>query len=126
MSKLRNFLYKLSESRTYFIRGHSNWLAYPVSLLNFVSITFYLLIENLTIIPEEFKLFRYYILFFVMTYIPGAIIIGYLDMTRGAYRVEQKIAKELSPIWRDVFEQFSQIERNQALIMEKLDMENKG
>ena len=56
-----SILYKLSEARTYFIRGHGQWLTYPISIINFISISFYLLIDNLTIIPEEFKLLRYFI-----------------------------------------------------------------
>ena len=113
----KNILYKLSEARTYFIRGHGNWLAYPISMLNFISISFYLLIDNLTIIPEEFKLLRYYLLLFVFTYIPGAIIIGYLDMKRGTYRVEQRMAKELSPLWNEVFDRLNRIEENQEKLI---------
>jgi len=121
MSRIRTILYRLSEGRTYFIRGHSNWLAYPISMLNFISISFYLLIDNLSIIPDEFKLLRYYVILFIFTYIPGAVLIGYFDMNKGAYRVEQRMAKELSPIWKDVFNQFEEIQNNQKEIMSRLE-----
>jgi len=117
---LKKFLYRLSEARTYFLRGHSNWFVYPISLINFISITFYLLIDNLTIIPDDFKLLRYYVIFFFLTYIPSAIIVGYLDMTKGAYRVEQKMTRELSPIWKEVFDRLDNIEQRQEKILQVL------
>lgn len=122
-SMARSLLYRLSEARTYFLRGHGNWLVYPISIINFISITFYLLIDNLTIIPEELKLLRYYIFIFVFTYIPGAIILGYWDMNRGTYRVEQKMAKELSPIWKEVFERLDKIEERQERILQAIETE---
>lgn len=118
---LHSVLYKLSEARTYFLRGHSNWLAYPISMLNFISISFYLLIDSLTIIPEEFKRLRYYIILFVFTYIPSAIAIGYYDMRKGAYRVEQKIARELSPIWVEVFDKFNKLEKQQTQLLQIIE-----
>jgi hypothetical protein len=81
------------------------------------------LIDNLTIIPEELKLLRYYIFIFVFTYIPGAIILGYWDMNRGTYRVEQKMAKELSPIWKEVFERLDKIEERQERILQAIETE---
>ena len=117
----KSTLYKVSEARTYFLRGHGNWLVYPMSIINFISVSFYLLIDNLTIIPDEFKLLRYYVLAFLVTYIPAAIIIGYFDMNRGTYRVEQKMAKELSPLWKEVFDNFNKLEAQQEKILAKLE-----
>jgi hypothetical protein len=115
-----SILYKLSEARTYFIRGHGQWLTYPISIINFISISFYLLIDNLTIIPEELKLLRYWIILFISTYFPLAIIIGYFDMKKGTYRVEQRMAKNLSPIWVEVFEKLDNLDNQQKEIMSKL------
>ncbi|MHA2248797.1 MAG: hypothetical protein ACXAD7_00480 [Candidatus Kariarchaeaceae archaeon] len=107
--------------RTYFLRGHSNWFAYVFSLLNFVTISFYLLIENLTVIPDSFRL-RHYILIFVLFYAPLAITVGYYDMKKGTYRVEAKIAKELSPIWKDLFDQLDELKTGQKQIYEELQI----
>lgn len=112
-SEIRTQLWTLSRLRTYFLRGHSNWFAYGMSFLNFITISFYLLIENLTIVPNSFR-FRDYALLFFMTYIPLAIIVGYVDMKKGTYRVEQKMAMEMSPIWTEVFEKLESLTTNQS------------
>lgn len=115
--RMSNFLWQISTLRTYFLRGHSNWFAYIMSFLNFITISFYLIIENLTIVPDSFK-FRHYILLFFIVYTPLSITVGYLDMKKGTYRVEQKLARKLSPIWTDVFKQLDQLNENQKQILE--------
>lgn len=117
--ELKSQLLKISRLRIYFLRGHSNWFAYVMSLLNFVTISFYLLIENLTIVSDNFK-FRHYVLLFVVVYLPLAIIVGYFDMTRGTYRVEQKMAKELSPLWKEVFEKLDALGMKQNEIIDSI------
>ncbi|OLS28452.1 MAG: hypothetical protein HeimC2_06710 [Candidatus Heimdallarchaeota archaeon LC_2] len=117
--ELKSQLLNISRLRTYFLRGHSNWFAYVMSLLNFVTISFYLLIENLTIVSDNFK-FRHYVLLFVVVYLPLAIIVGYFDMTRGTYRVEQKMAKELSPLWKEVFEKLDALGMKQNEIIDSI------
>ena len=52
--------------------------------------------------------------------IPLAIIIGYFDMKKGTYRVEQRMAKNLSPIWVEVFEKLDNLDTQQKEIMSKL------
>jgi hypothetical protein len=88
--------------------------------LNFITISFYLLIENLTVIPDSFRL-RHYILLFVVFYVPLAIIVGYFDLQKGIFCVEQKIAKELSPIWNEVFERLDEIKKDQLDILHRMD-----
>ncbi len=117
--ELKSHLLNISRFRTYFLRGHSNWFAYVMSFLNFVTISFYLLIENMTIVPESFR-FRHYVILFFVVYLPLASIVGYLDMTRGTYRVEQKMAKELSPIWNEVFSKLDLLESKQGDIMDEI------
>lgn len=116
-SEIRTHLWTLSRLRTYFLRGHSNWFAYGMSFLNFITISFYLLIENLTIVPDSFR-FRDYALLFFMTYIPLAIIVGYADMKKGTYRVEQRMAMEMSPIWTEVFEKLETLNTNQSSLLQ--------
>jgi hypothetical protein len=91
-----------------------------MGLLNFVTISFYLLIENLTVVPDAFR-FRHYLILFLVIYIPLASIVGYFDMRKGTYRVEQQMAKELSPIWKEVFERLDKLKRDQDEIINKLN-----
>ncbi|MDH5403256.1 MAG: hypothetical protein OEY49_12245 [Candidatus Heimdallarchaeota archaeon] len=119
--KLKSILLNLSIARTYFIRGHSHWFSYLISLLNFITITFYLLIDELTIIPDEAKKFRYYLIFFILTYFPLATFIGYYDLKKGTFRVEQNITKEFSPLWKELFTILEDIKKEQIEI--KLDIE---
>ncbi len=116
---VKNILWNISSWRLYFIRGHSNWFAYIFSLLNFITISFYLLIESLTIVPDSFRL-RHYVLAFVLFYTPLAMIVGYMDMKKGTYRVEQKMAKDLSPIWKELFEDMKVLREGQAIIQKKI------
>ncbi|MHA2170748.1 MAG: hypothetical protein ACXAB7_12710 [Candidatus Kariarchaeaceae archaeon] len=118
----RPMLWKLSTLRTYFLRAHNNWFAYAFSLLNFITISFYLLIENLTVIPDSFRL-RHYILLFVLIYTPLAILVGFLDLRKGTFRVEQKLARELSPIWIDVFDHLNEIRNSQKEILQLIEKE---
>ncbi len=96
-------------------------------MINFVTISFYLLIENLTIIPEEWKRFRYYAVLFLLVYVPLATIVGYLDMKQGPYRVEQRLAREMSPLWQEVFKELDEIKEVQAQVLALISkLENKN
>lgn len=118
-NEIRTQLWTLSRLRTYFLRGHSNWFAYGMSFLNFITISFYLLIENLTMVPDSFR-FRDYALLFFITYIPLAIIVGFVDMKKGTYRVEQKMAMEMSPIWTEVFDKLETLNTNQSSLLQQI------
>ncbi|MHA1910589.1 MAG: hypothetical protein ACTSYA_02735 [Candidatus Kariarchaeaceae archaeon] len=100
--------------RTYFIRGHSQWFAYGISLINFVSIFYYLVIDKLSIIPDWFR-FTYFILFFVCTYFPLTTFVGWYDYKKGTYRVEQNLVAEISPLWQKLYKQLD-------LLHEKIDL----
>ena len=119
-TEIRSQLWTLSRLRTYFLRGHSNWFAYGMSFLNFITISFYLLIENLTSVPDDFR-FRHDALLFFAIYIPLAIVVGYIDMKKGTYRVEQKMAKELSPIWNEVFEKLENLNSTQVSLLKLIE-----
>ena len=41
-------------------------------------------------------------------------------MKKGTYRVEQRMAKNLSPIWVEVFEKLDNLDTQQKEIMSKL------
>ena len=104
--------------KTYFIRGHSQWFAYIISLLNFVSIFYYLVINNLSFIPDWFR-FTYFIIIFVCTYFPITAFVGWYDFKKGTYKVEQNLVAEISPLWKKLFSQLD-------LISQRLDQLEKS
>ncbi len=106
---LRTIIDKFSRIRQYFLRGHAQWFALGFNLLNFTIISFYLLIQNLTIIPEI--RFTVYFLLFVAVYFPIATLVGYLDYKKGTFAEEQRLVQQASPIWQEVFKKLNAIER---------------
>lgn len=48
-----------------------------------------------------------------------ATIFGYLDFKKGTYRAEQLLSREISPIWKEVFDKLEKLEKeNQELLIE--------
>jgi hypothetical protein len=52
-----------------------------------------------------------------------AILVGFLDLRKGTFRVEQKLARELSPIWIDVFDHLNEIRNSQKEILQLIEKE---
>ena len=114
---LRMIIDKGARLRQYFLRGHSSWFALAFSLINFTLIFYNLFFVNLYFIPDILKSFSVFFIVFCILYLPFAMGIGYLDYKKGTYRAEQKLTKELSPVWRDVFTKFAILEeQNQQLL----------
>jgi uncharacterized membrane protein YbhN (UPF0104 family) len=114
---LRVIIDRGARMRQYFLRGHSSWFALAFSLINFTLIFYNLLFVNLFFIPEIFKSFSIFFIIFACLYLPIASLIGYLDFKKGTYKAEQQLTKEVSPVWREVFEKFTVLEKqNQDLL----------
>ncbi|WP_309493009.1 hypothetical protein [Candidatus Hecatella orcuttiae] len=87
---------------TYFRRGHSVYLIFAITFLNFIVIQYRLLIEY---IPTLQKLFSHLIVFmivFFVIYIPLATIIGWTDVKRGAVPINHTIMAKANPYYRDL------------------------
>ena len=74
---------------TYFRRGHSVYLIFAISFLNFVVIQWRLLIEQIDFLESVFHHFYVFTILFFITYIPLATIIGWIDYKRGAVPLDQ-------------------------------------
>lgn len=113
---------RISRYKQYFLRGHAGWFALTFSLIQFTVIIYELVLRNLFFLKDT--PFNHYLIFlavFTILYFPIAIIIGFLDFRRGTYKGEQKMARELSPIWRDVFAEFKTLREENKHLKQKLD-----
>ena len=126
MSKkqVRLIIDKGARGKQYFLRGHYSWFALGFSILNFTLIFNNLLIKNLDFVPAALKSYATFFLIFGAIYFPLATIIGYLDFKKGTFAAEQRLSKELSPIWQEVFKRLEDIENNQIKILQNLKNEN--
>jgi hypothetical protein len=113
-----------SRIKQYFLRGHNQWFALAFSLINFTLIFYKLLLENLVFIPDYLKSYALFVILFGLTYFPFATIIGYYDYKKGTFNAEQNLAKEISPIWKELFSRIEKLENNGEnviAILEKLE-----
>lgn len=83
-----------------FRHGHGIYLNYILSFINFITITYHLLISNVRALKPILPHWWLYALFFCLTYPPLAILIGYREYRRKQYPTEQKIAVKANPyLW---------------------------
>jgi hypothetical protein len=87
---------------TYFRRGHSVYLIFAITFLNFIVIQWRLLIEEIDFLETLFQRFYLFTIVFLITYIPLATIIGWIDYKRGAVPVDQTIAASVNPWVQDL------------------------
>lgn len=67
----------------YFKTGHSTYLVYMLSILNFVVLQHRLLIQYIPFLSQYLGRLSNFIILFVATYMPVAIVIGYLEFRKG-------------------------------------------
>ncbi|OLS24180.1 MAG: hypothetical protein HeimC3_20790 [Candidatus Heimdallarchaeota archaeon LC_3] len=120
-SSLRLYIDRSSRLKQYFLRGHNAWFALAFSLLNFTLIFYKLFLESLDFIPEEFKSYAIFVIIFGITYFPLSTILGYLDLKKGTFNAEQKLSREISPIWKELFSRIENLENNGEKIVELLE-----
>jgi len=81
----------------YFRRGHSTYFVYLISFLNFIVIQYRLLIEKIPFLEYFFQSLTIFAVVFFATYIPVAILIGWLDVKRGAVPIEGALLARVNP-----------------------------
>jgi hypothetical protein len=81
----------------YFKAGHSGYLVYTMSLLNFVVLQHRLLISYIPLLSQYLSRLSTFFFLFVFTYIPLAIIIGRFEYQKG----EMKRRPMLNPYTQD-------------------------
>ena len=87
---------------TYFRRGHSVYLIFAVSFLNFVVIQWRLLFEYIPSLEKLFQHFWIFTVIVVLVYFPLATIIGWIDYKRAAFPVDATIAAKANPWAQDL------------------------
>jgi len=87
---------------TYFRRGHSTYLAFLMSFANFLAIQYRLVIEYVPAFKELFARLHIFVIVFFLTYIPTAVIIGWLDYKRFSVPVELEVRAKADPWRKDI------------------------
>ena len=94
---LRRSARKIRDLWIYFKAGHSGYLTFTLSILNFVVLQHRLLIQYIPFLSKYLNSLTSFFLFFVFTYIPLAIGIGYFEFRKG----EMKRRPMLNPYAQD-------------------------
>lgn len=97
--------------RTYFLRGHREWLLLPIFLINSVSIWYVLLLDELPILQPYFASFILFAFIFIGSYFPLAILIGYWDIKgkNTAFKMDWKVLSEESPLFCKLWDELNEI-----------------
>ena len=94
--------------RTYFIRGHSQYLILLLSLSNFIVIQYELFVKNIV----NITIFEFSLLF-ISIYPMIAIFLGILDYKKGSFRSDVDIYVENNPHWQDLMQKVNLIYEKQ-------------
>ena len=70
----------------YFKTGHSGYLTFALSIMNFVVLQHRLLISYIPFLSQYMGKLSTFIVFFISTYIPIAVIIGYFEFQKGGVK----------------------------------------
>ena len=82
-SMIRNFLRMCRDLFIYFKAGHSGYLVFFISIVNFAVIQYRLLISQIPLLSKFLPNLLTFTLFFVVTYFPLAIWIGIFEFEKG-------------------------------------------
>ncbi len=96
-----------------FRTGHSTYLIFLLTFMNFVLIAYRLLIERIPFIQELFPQLWIFILTFVLVYLPLSIIIGNWHR-RTQLRVETTISVLENPLWAKMFRTMLDVQTGKA------------
>ncbi len=96
-----------------FRQGHSTYLIFLLTFMNFVLIAYRLLIEKIPFIQELFPQLWIFVLTFVLVYIPLSIIIGNWHR-RTQLRVESTINVLENPLWAKMFRTMLDVQTGRA------------
>jgi hypothetical protein len=80
-----------------FRQGHSIYLVFALTFINFILISYRLLIEKITIFKELIPELWVFALVFLIVYVPAAILIGFWHR-RTQLRVETTMIQQQNPV----------------------------
>lgn len=93
---------KLIRLWSYFKRGHTNYLVYTISFINFITITYTLLFVAVLGFPSKPEYMAVYAVCYLALYILLAILIGRWDYRRGSVPIETELVARASPWVKDM------------------------
>ena len=125
---LRRTARRLRDLWIYFKAGHSGYLTFTLSIMNFVVLQHRLLIQYIPFLSKYLSSLTSFFLIFMFTYIPLAIVIGYFEYRKG----EMKRKPMLNPYAQDTIKAhilmnnglLSFIEGDEASAKDQIKMSN--
>ena len=82
----------------YFRTGYSMYFVFVLGVLNTLTLTYYLTIDNYPALESVFPTFTTYIVMMVMVGVPVVVLLGYVHMRRSsAYRSDVEVSTETNP-----------------------------
>ena len=101
----------IGDLRIYFLRGHSSWLGFVMTLVNFALIFYNFFWIKINWLPDWLKVEYMFITLFLLVYFPLATLLGYWDMKRGTFQSGQRTWRANDPIWKEVHEKLDTLLR---------------
>jgi len=87
---------------TYFRRGHSVYLIFIISFLNFIVIQYRLLVEYVPFLSMLFSQLLLFAIAFFLIYIPISLLIGWQDYKRVSVSMDSTLSAKANPYNRDL------------------------
>lgn len=96
-----------------FRQGHSIYLIFVLTFINFILIAYRLLIERVAYFKEIFPELWIFALLFILIYIPTAILIGYWHR-KTQLRIETTIIQQQNPLMAKMFRTLLDVQTGKA------------
>ena len=96
-----------------FRTGHSTYLIFLLTFVNFVLISYRLLIEKIPIFQELIPNLSMFVLLFLAFYIPAAIIIGFWHR-KTQLKVETTLTMQQNPVFAKMFRTILDVQTGKA------------
>jgi len=93
--------------------GHTTYLIYILTFVNFILISYTFLIEKIPFFQELIPQLWIFVLIFLVSYIPASTIIGYWHR-RTQLRVETTIKLLENPLWAKMFRTVMDVQTGKA------------
>jgi len=90
--------------------GHGVYLAFFLSFINFLLITYRLLIENVPSLNQWFPKLRLYAIFMLAIYIPLTVTIGHIHRKK-QLKIDQTLIAEQNPYFAEILRRLDKIEK---------------
>lgn len=96
-----------------FREGHSIYLIFIMTFINFIVINYKLLIQDIPVLEEIFPNMTIFAIIFIFSYLPVAVIIGFWHK-RTQYSVEASVKMQYNPWFARLFRILVDIETGKA------------